>query len=216
MKKKILSACIVFLIMAVFVLIPAPASRLYIRVWFDEIQGDNCVLYYSVDGDAFSRHVISRIDYDRKMAEFVLEPSLEGRVTDLRLDFPDTEQLICIKNISVSNDGMIQREFNPCDFFDEDNLAYSNAIDAISLVRVRDRAYIRTLSNDPYVVFSPELCGQVMSCYRHFLPTKLAICAFFLGCIVFAKLKIFREDGERNIEEDGGANVSVFCGTRPD
>lgn len=204
--------------MAAFVLIPAPASNLYIRIYFDEIQGDSCALYYAVDGEnGFTQEqsISSRIDYERKMAEFVLEPSLEGRVTGLRLDFPDEEQLICVKNITVSNDGMIQREFNPCVFFAGENLQYSNDIEATSLVSVRDRAYIRTASADPYLILSPELCGQIMGCYRHFIPTKLAICVFLLGCLVFAKLNIFRADTEVNTKEDGGADVPVFCGTQP-
>lgn len=209
MKKKILMACMVFLLMAAFVLIPAPASNLYIRIYFDEIQGNNCALYYAVDDrNAFSQEqcISAEIDHERKMVEFVLEPSLEGRITGLRLDFPNASQLLCIKTITVSNAGVIKREYDPCDFFSEENAVYFNDIDAVNLVAVRSRAYFRTLSGDPYLILSNGLCRQIMECYSHFRLTKLAICVFILASLFLAKMKIFKED-----VSDGGVDVSVFC-----
>ncbi|MDE5587684.1 MAG: hypothetical protein K2J60_00895 [Acetatifactor sp.] len=196
MKKKILFACIVFLLMAAFVLIPAPASNLYIRIYFDEIQGDSCALYYAVDGDeAFSQEqcVSSVIDYDKQMVEFVLEPSLEGRITGLRLDFPAEPQLLCVKTITVSNAGVIKREYNPCDFFAGENILYSNDIDAISLVTARARTYVKTFSDDPFMLLSGELCQQLMGCYSHFRLTKLAVCVFLSASFFLAKMKIWRD-----------------------
>lgn len=210
MKKKILFACIAFVLMAVFVLIPAPASKLYIRIYFDEIQGESCALYYALDGmNEFSQEqcITSVIDHEKQMAEFVLEPSLEGRITGLRLDFPDTSQLICIKTITISNAGVIKREYNPCNFFSQDNILYSNDIDEMSLVSVRARAYFRTLSGDPFLILSKGLCQQIMECYSHFVRTRLAICMFILASFILAEMKIFREDFCV-----GGADVSLFCG----
>lgn len=211
MKKKIVSACIIFLLMAVFVLIPAPASNLYIRIYFDEIQGDGCALYYMVDGaDTFSQEqcISAAIDDEKKMVEFVLDPSLEGRVTGMRLDFPDMPQFLCVKTITVSNAGVIKREYNPCDFFAPENILYSNDIDAISLVTARARTYINAAFDDPFLILSGGLCQQLMDCYSHFRLTKLAVCVFILASAFLAKRKIFRED-----HCDGGADVSVFCGT---
>lgn len=207
MKKKILFACIAFLLMAAFVLIPVPASNLYIRIYFDEIQGDNCALYYALDGmNTFSQEqcINSAIDHEKKMVEFVLEPSLEGRITGLRLDFPDTSQLVCVKTITVSNAGVIKREYDPCDFFGGENIPYSNSIDAMSLVDVRARAYFQTLSGDPYLILSGGLCRQIMDCFSHFRLTRLAICVFLAASFILAKMKIWRSD------------VSVFCRTESD
>lgn len=226
MKKKILFACIALLLMAVFVLIPMPASKLYIRIYFDEIQGKNCALYYAVDDtNAFSQEqcISAEIDPDRKMVEFELEPSLEGRITGLRLDFPDTDQLVCVKSISVSSAGVIQKEYDPCDFFGEENVVYSNDIDAVSLVTVRARAYIQTLSGDPYVIFSGGLCRQILDCYSHFRLTRLAVCVFFAGCVLLAWTGIFGDKEEaagrrkrRDTETSGGADAAVFCETGAD
>lgn len=197
MKKKILFACIIFLLMAAFVLIPVPASKLYIRIYFDEIKGDNCALYYAVDGtNTFSQEqcIGCAIDYEKQMVEFALEPSLEGRITGLRLDFPDMPQLLCIKTITVSNAGVIKREYDPCDFLAEENILFSNDIDAMSLVTVRARAYIRTLSGDPYLILSNGFCQQIMDCYSHFTLTKLVICVFLSVSFFLAKKNVFRED----------------------
>lgn len=48
MKKKILWGFAV-LLAAVFVWMPFPASDLYLRIYFDEIAGDSCRLYYGTD-----------------------------------------------------------------------------------------------------------------------------------------------------------------------
>lgn len=197
MKKKVVFICIIFLVMAVFVLIPAPTSKLYIRIYFEEIQGNNCELYYAVDNiNTFSHEqcIISAIDHDRKMVEFALEPSLEGHVTGLRLDFPGEPQLLSIKSITVSNAGVIKRQYNPCRFFSQENIANTNDIDEISLATARARVYINVVSNDPFLAFSDGLCRQIMDCYSHFTLTKLAICVFLLGSFIISKKKIFRED----------------------
>lgn len=196
MKKKILFACIIFLLMAAFVLMPATASNLCIRIYFDEIQGENCALYYEVDCGGFSQEhcIISAIDYDRKMVKFVLEPSLDGHITGLRLDFPDEQQLLCIKTITISSAGVIKREYNPCDFFAQENIIYSNGIDEISLATAQARTYVKTLSDDPHMVLSGELSQQLAGCYSHFRLTKLAVCVFLLASLFLAKKKIFRED----------------------
>lgn len=197
MKKKVVFACIIFLVMAVFIFIPAPTSKLYIRIYFDEIQGNNCELYYAVDGmNAFSREqcITSAIDYNRKMVEFALEPSLEGHVTGLRLDLPGEPQLLCIKSITVSNAGVIKRQYNPCRFFAQDNITYSNDIDAISLATAKARAYFNAVSNDPYLILSDGLSRQIMDCYSHFTLTKLVVCVFLAGCFFLSKKKIFKED----------------------
>lgn len=197
MKKKVAFTCIIFLVMVVFILIPAPTSKLYIRIYFDAIQGNNCILYYAVDGvNIFSQEqcIVSDVDHDRKMVEFALEPSLEGRITGLRLDFPGEPQLMCIKSITVSNAGVIKRQYNPCRFFAQENITYSNDIDAISLATAQARVYINAVSDDPYLILSDGLIRQIVDCYSHFTLTRLAVCVFLSGCFFLSKKKLFRED----------------------
>ena len=197
MKKKLVFTSIIILLMAVFIFIPVPTSKLYIRIYFDEIQGNNCELYYAVDSmNTFSHEqcITSAIDHDRKMVEFALDPSLEGHVTGLRLDFPGEPQLLRVKNITVSNAGVIKRQYDPCRFFSQENITNTNDIDAISLATAQARAYFNIVSNDPFLAFSDGLCRQIMDCYSHFTLTKLAICVFLAGSFFLSKKKIFRED----------------------
>lgn len=193
MKKKILYLSSVLLMLA-FVLIPAPASKLYIRIYFDDITGNHCALYYSVDSaDGFSgeRKLTSVIDYENKRVEFCIDSSLAGHITGLRLDFPDTEQLLSVRNITVSSAGVIKRAYNPCDFFEEENIAFSNSIDSVTLVKPTGRTYIGTLSDDPYLVLANDLCLQIVSCYSNFRLTRALICLFFIVCFAMARAKAF-------------------------
>lgn len=203
MKKKLLYV-ISILIMIAFVLMPSRMSNLYIRIYFDKfdimgskIEGDYCTLYYSTDTiNVFSpaQYVRSNINYDSYQVEFCLDSSLAKHITGLRLDFPNKEQLLSIKNITVSSGGVIKRQYNPCDFFANENIAYANNIYAMDLATASAHAYIGTMENESYVILSNELCQQIINCYSNLRLTKLAICAFILGCYFFAKKKIFIND----------------------
>lgn len=184
-------------LMAVFVMIPSRASSLRIRIHFDAVEGDFCSLYYSTDtspGFSQKQAVVSVIDPQTLQAEFTLDPSCENHITGLRLDFPEAEQLLCIKSITVSSAGVVKRQYNPCDFFTADNLVYTSDITTISLAAAQARAYLYTLESDPYVILSDELCLQIVKCYSHFRLTKLAVCLFILGCCFLARKNIFKED----------------------
>lgn len=200
MKKKLIYIIPLILII-VFVLIPNRRTDLYIRIYFDEndspVQGDYCTLYYSTHAqNEFSpeQSLLCSINHDNSQVEFCLSALLENEITGLRLDFPHMEQLLCIKSITVSNAGVVKRQFNPCDFFSPDNIRYTNDISATSLVGVKERAYFATLPDNPYVVLSDKLCAQITSCYSHFILTKLTVCLFLLGCFYFAKKKVFTEN----------------------
>lgn len=193
--KQIIALSALALITVIFVLIPFPASDLYIRFYFDSINDSNYMLYYSTDTDeGFSqeRLILAEIDYSDMHVTFHLNSSLAGHITGLRLDFPNTEQLVCIKNITVSSAGIVKRQYDPCYFFLEDNLAASNDIDSITLVTIRDHAYVATLPDDPYLVLSSGLCQQIAGCYSHFRLTRLLICLFPAACYLMVKLKLFK------------------------
>lgn len=184
-------------LMAVFIMIPSRASSIRIRIHFAAVGGDSCALFYSTDThNTFSSEqaLFSAIDPQTLQAEFTLDPSCKNHITGLRLDFPDTEQLLCIKSITVSSAGVVKRQYNPCDFFTADNLACVNDIATINLAAAQARAYLYTLESDPYVILSDELCRQIAGCYSHFRLTKLAVCLFILGCCFLARKNIFKED----------------------
>lgn len=193
MKRKLLYMLFV-LMMLIFVLLPFPASKLYIRIFFENISEGTLVLYYSTDNThAFlpDQYLISDIDHESQCAEFCLDASLEGKITALRLDLPNETQLVCVKTITVSSAGVVKQEFNPCDFFAEDNIVLSNSIDAINLVKLRSRAYVSTLNEDPWIILSDELCQQIMGCYSHFRFSRILVCVFCAACILISRKNLF-------------------------
>lgn len=193
MKKKIIW-CLAVLLAAVFVWMPFPASDLYVRIYFDEIAGDSCSLYYGTDvqGSFVSEQCIhSEIDHDANMAEFRLDSSLYNHLTGLRLDLPkQLEQLLCIKNISVSSGGVIRKEYNPCTFFAPENLSYTNET-TISLVSIRDRVYIQTGGNDPYLILSQGLTADIHGLYSRRRLSRLFLCLFVAGSYLLTRRKLF-------------------------
>lgn len=197
MKKQLLYLIPVFVLMTAFILLPSRTSSLYLRIYFEEIAGDHCTLYYSTDAmDVFclGQHQTSEIDYDRKMVEFNLDPSLDGHITGLRLDFPNIEQLLCIDSVTVSSGGVIKHQYSPCDFFADENIASLHNISGISSVPSRARVYIATSPEESYLIFSDALCRQITDSYSHYRLTKAAFCVFLLACFLLARKKIFRAE----------------------
>lgn len=197
MRKKIFYIVLVLLLMFVFIMLPLPASDLRIRIYFDDAEGGSMCLYYTTDiANEFTntQSISHDIDHDAEHVEFTLPSSLEDHITGLRLDFPNIEQFLCVRSITVSSAGTVKRQFNPCDFFSEAGILYSNNINGLSLATAQARAYILTSSDDPYIVLSPDLCRQITDCYSHFRLTRLGICIFILGCFFFAKRNIFTEN----------------------
>lgn len=193
MKNKLILAAVV-LIAAIFVFMPLPASDLILRIYFDEIQGDFCALYYSTNpGKNFSieEYLPCNIDYDKKMVEYRLDGSVEDRLTALRLDWPNlAEQLICVKSITVSSGGVIQKEFNPCRFFAEENIASAHET-SVTLVHPRDRAYLSCGADDPYQVLSDELTAEIRDCFSHRRLSRLFLCLFLGASWFLARKKLF-------------------------
>lgn len=178
----------------IFIMIPFPASDLIIRIYFDDIEGDYCALYYATDEQNYlseEQCVSSKIDYVQNKVEFRLDGDLEGHLTNLRLDFPHlTEQLICVKSITISSAGVIQREYDPCSFFADANIALSHET-SVTLVHPRNRVYLSIGPDDPYIMLSTTFIRQIEECYSHQTISRFALCLFLFGVYAFARKKLF-------------------------
>ncbi|MBQ8823220.1 MAG: hypothetical protein IJZ82_11295 [Lachnospiraceae bacterium] len=192
--KKTLMAVFLAVVSLVFVFMPWPASDLYIRVHFSEINGGFLQLFYTTaSNNTFCEEqcITSEVDTENKQVTFCLDKSLSEELTGLRIDFASMQDLVGVKSITVSSAGVIQEEYNPVHFFDESNIVGTNGIE-ISLVKTRNRAYIATSENDPHVVLSAALTEQIAGNYSHFRGTRLCICVFILGCVLLTKKNIFQ------------------------
>lgn len=194
MKKRIILG-VVLLAAIAFVLMPFPASDLIIRIYFDDIQGEVCGLYYSTDlGRGFSEreYISCDIDYDRKMVEYRLDGSTEGKLTALRLDWPNLlEQVICVKSITVSSGGVIRKEFNPCSFFAEESVALAHET-SVTLVHPKNRAYLSCGTDDPYQILSDNMTAEIRGCFSHRRLSRLCLCVFLAASLFFAKKNLFK------------------------
>lgn len=184
------------LITVVFTCWPVSPAPLHIRIYFDEIVGNECSLYYTTDtanGYSEERHIISSIE-DGKQVDFRLDASLAGHIRELRIDWPDQEQLLCVKSVTLSSAGVVQKEFNPCDFFSD--IVFQNDIADRVMVWARDRTYILTGGEDPYMVLGEDMVNQIQKCHSSYTLTRLAVCFFFFCCIYFGKRKLFASSEE--------------------
>lgn len=192
-KKQIACSVIVMLIALIYIFFPHPASDLYLRITFEELEGDTCYLYYATDTDSsFSEDkcIASKVDPDTMQASFRLDGSLAGHLTGLRLDFPHIEQLVGIKTVTVSSAGVIKKEFNPCYLFTPENIQLNHNAD-ITLVLPRNRAYISAGADDPFLILSDALTAQIDGYYSHQTLSHLLLCVFIAGCFFCARRKIF-------------------------
>ena len=201
---KIIKNFVIILIAVTFVLIPLPKADLYFRIHFMDVAGTTCNLYYATEtSNAFcaEQMISADIDYELGQVTFKLDSSLAEELTGLRFDFPNAEHLVCINNITLSSAGVVQKQFNPCDFFAYENLSQTNDIRDMSLVTAKNRAYFLTGSTDPFVVLSDDLVAQIVKGCSSYTLTRLGICIFLAAVYFMAKKNIFsKSKTEKNME----------------
>ena len=182
----------------IFLLIPMPASNLILRITWegpDSINPYDFYLYYTVDGQEWNdeQKIPGTPDEERGTVSFKVDSSLAGHLTGLRIDFPNYEQLMSVKNITVSSAGFPKKQYNPCFFFDAANRQGEHGLYAASLVRATARAYIGTTPDDPYIVLSDSLTEQIAGLFSHYRMTRFLICLFVFTCYLSYQKKLFKE-----------------------
>lgn len=193
-NKKFAKMIMLFLFILVFILFPLPNADLYIRINFAEVSGNSCELYYTTatypDFNP-EQYISSDIDYQKNQVTFHLDSSIAKQLQKIRIDLPNSGSVICIKSISVSSAGLIQKYFNACDFFLPENLAYSNDIPEISLATARDRAYLATGTSDPFIVLADNLTSEIKDGISNYTLTRLLICIFVVTVYFITKKNVF-------------------------
>lgn len=194
MKK--IKIAIIFLITVAFILMPFPSADINIRLHFMDSAEGTYALYYSTQTSGFSQEqcIIAEVDSDSNQVTFHLDSSLENQLTGLRLDFPAGDNLICISNVTVSSAGIVQKQFNPCDFFATANLTHINDIEPISIATAQNRAYVPTAGSDPYVILAQNLLEEIRDGYSHLRLTRLGICLFAAACYFMYKKNLFSKE----------------------
>ncbi len=198
-SNKVMRIALAILATVVFLLLPIPRSNLYLCVEFSaESQNiKSCRLYYTTASSPETSSLAcltegNNVSGTPTQARFRLEPSLlSEQITSLRLDLPNQEQIVCVKSVTVSSSGVIKKEFNPCYFFSDANIMFSNSITGRSLLPFRRIAYIATDPSDPYLVFSDTLVSEIQDCSDNYVLTRLCICLFLAVLFLSYRKKIF-------------------------
>lgn len=199
MKKKWIIYAFALLCMILFIILPFPASDLYLRLTLDEeypVNADTFYLYYELDGLGFQGGQIleGTVDMEKGIISFRLNSSLAGHLTGLRIDLPNLEQIVGIKDVTVSSAGAVKHRYHPCVFLAPENLKVQNGISAISLVNVRAKAYIGTTPEDPYLILSDPLTMQIAGMFSHYQLTRILICLFLVACYATYRKKTFEKE----------------------
>lgn len=196
MKK--IKIVVIFIATIAFIMIPLPAADIHLRFHFKDTIEGTYALYYSTTSSGFSQEqcIVSDISETTNggYVSFCLNGNLEEQLTGIRLDFPAGEQLICISEIALSSAGIVQKQFNPCKFFSDENLANQNDISAVSTATAQDKVYIATIGKDPYMILSSDLTEEIRDGYSHLRLTRLGICLFATACYFMYKKNLFSKE----------------------
>lgn len=202
MKKKWIFYAIAILCMILFIILPFPASDLCLRLTLDEeypASTDTFYLYYEIDSQGFqgNQMLTATVDAERGIVSFCLDSSLQGHLTGLRIDFPNTEQVVGIKDVTVSSAGVVKHRYHPCFFLAPENLKAQNGISSISLVSARAKAYVGTTPEDPYLILSDPLTLQIAGMFSHYLLTRILICLFLVACYASYRKNLFGKEQDK-------------------
>lgn len=196
MKKRLMPILplVAGILMLVFILMPIQSSGLTIRLYFDKFQGDSLVMYYTTDENpqmGIEQTVKGTVDAENKLAIIKLSPELADHIDQIRFDFPQIEQTLSIRNVSVSSAGVIKHNYSPCDFFSETNIAVKNDIPLISLLEWEKTAYMQTNELDPYIVFDRGLVRDMLQYRSSYRRTRLAACILVVIGYVLYRIRPF-------------------------
>lgn len=198
MKKKA-ALILICILMILFIMMPFPASGLTVRLYFDNFEGEDLVVYYTTDENpnmGSDQILTAAYDAQDKLAAIRISPGLADHITHLRLDFPDAAQILSVKNVSVSSAGIIRHSYSPCSFFSESSILSLNDIPQINLIWSKGIAYIQTDATDPYIEFDDALLRDMLQYRSSYRLTRAALCILaVLGYISF-RTRLFDAPGK--------------------
>lgn len=201
MKKYILYG-LSFITMILFVLMPVSASGLCFRLYLKEVTEPSCYLYYTTaeHPDYSEEQRVNGIyDEEKREVTFRLDGELAGKLTNLRLDFANCEQLIGIDGVSVSSAGVVKKQYQPAAFFENARLVLQNDIREIDLIPAGNMAYLLTGTEDPFLVFSDRVVKEFNGYFSHYRVSRALVCVFLVGVWLFFRFRPMRESSLQDL-----------------
>ncbi|MBO4908304.1 MAG: hypothetical protein J5476_03390 [Lachnospiraceae bacterium] len=187
--------------MLAIILIPLPADDLYLRFHICEGSTDGYRIYYATVTDpnfSDAQHVDSTYDERTGNITFILDASLEGSITGIRLDYPPADDMAVIDGVSVSSGGIVKKRISVPELFNSDDYLMVNGMN-LDTIASREKVCATTTPDDPFVVFGPEGVNILSTGFSHKMSTKLCIALLIALASVFYKKNLF---GQKGLEEE--------------
>lgn len=186
--------------MLAIILIPLPADDLYLRFHICEGSTDGYRIYYATVTDpnfSDAQHVDSTYDERTGNITFILDASLEGSITGIRLDYPPADDMAVIDGVSVSSGGIVKKRISVPELFNSDDYLMVNGMN-LDTIASREKVCATTTPDDPFVVFGPEGVNILSTGFSHKMSTKLCIALLIALASVFSNKDLF---GRKSSEE---------------
>ncbi|MCR4792002.1 MAG: hypothetical protein K5871_04590 [Lachnospiraceae bacterium] len=199
--KESIGTVIASIICILILVIPLPAGALYLRFHIKDAGAGDYKLYYTTDGSqAFCEEqcIEGSLNSSGDEVTFRIDGTLEEKITGMRFDLPPTDQMVVLDSVSASSAGMVKDRWSVTDIFAPENLSMTNSAE-VQVVPSRELAYISTSADDPYVIFAPNIVGELTGLFSHKFITKIVIVLLIVAGMIFAKLNLFevRDGSER-------------------
>ena len=199
MKKKLVMISAVLLMIA-YILIPYPTSDLHVKINFSDVSGTSCTLYYAtVESGGFVGEQMITSNIINNQADFKLDASVIAHLTQLRFDWPNEEQMLCIDNVTVSSAGVNKKCFSKERFFTSDTIQETNDIQGI--FNEYNGTYISTDATDPYCVMTPEFSSQIQKLNSHYRLSKALFCLLIMCAYFSWKSNLFSDNTNHSSEQ---------------
>lgn len=187
-KKHIILNLIVVVLLAGFVLIPFRTSDLAIRVTYENAPEGKTELFYSVKSDPGIKgdlKVTSEVEND--VSVLTLDHSLRQELSELRLDIPQSTELVNIKTIELVSGGFTVKSYKGYELLASAHVSGTN--DIISVDPYLNNALIGT-GADPFFVFDSSFTEIVNQSFSRYYVSKLIFALLIAsGCIFTQKKK---------------------------
>ena len=197
--KRITKTIIICTCLAVIILIPLPADDLYLRFHVREGSTEGYRIYYTTQSNpdySDEQYVDSVYDELTGQITFVLDASLEGTITGIRMDYPAGEDMIVIDGVSINSGGIVKKRLSVPALFNEGNylVVHGAAIDTVS---DRETVYVSATPDDPFVVFGSEGVKLLSTGFSHKFSTKLCIALLIaIAWVFYTKILLGKESSE--------------------
>ncbi|MBP5702729.1 MAG: hypothetical protein J6W85_09825 [Lachnospiraceae bacterium] len=198
--KRTVKTIIICVCLLIIILIPLPADDLYLRFHVREGSTDGYRIYYATQSNpdySDEQYVDSVYDEETGQIRFVLDASLEGSITGIRLDYPAGEDMIVIDGISVNSGGIVKKRISVPSLFNEGNYLMIHGI-TIDTVSDREMVYAAVTPDDPFVVFGSEGVSLLSTGFSHKLSTKICIALLIAIALILYNKDLF---GKESSEE---------------